>query len=228
MSYTPVNPKPPTRRPEDRLPIRALQLTNLLFTSLYHRVRCLSPCRLPPDGPAILVCNHTSGVDPLLIQSACQRLIVWMMAAEYDDLPVLRTIFRTIHVIPTTRSGRDLSAVRAALRALQQGHILGLFPEGRIAQTHELLPFETGVSLLALRAGVPVYPAYLDGTQRNRTMLGAFLRPCSATIRFGPALHLTEPDTSRDSLHSATARVQSAVAALSEMPRRIHQRPAEL
>src|SRR2546423_79348 len=122
-------------RPESRPIIRLLQAVDMCFARIYHRLTILSPCRLPRDGPAILVCNHTSALDPLLIQSACPRLITWMMASEYYELPGLNWVFRTIGAIPVDRSGRDLAATRAALRALQRGGVLGVFPEGRIETT---------------------------------------------------------------------------------------------
>src|SRR4051812_24610919 len=81
-------------RPEDRLSIRLLQAVDVCFARIYHRVNVLSPQRLPKQGPAILICNHTSGLDPMLIQSVCPRLIVWMMAREYYEISALRWVFK--------------------------------------------------------------------------------------------------------------------------------------
>src|SRR5687768_7932720 len=164
---------------------RALHGVNRLFTRVYHNVEVLSPCNLPKRGPAILVCNHTSGLDPLFIQSACGRLITWMMAREYYDVPYLKGILDTVGVIPVTRGARDTGATRAAIRALEAGQILGIFPEGGIAPTRELLPFQSGVALLAMKSEAPVHPAYLDGSQRGLEMLQAFIRPQRARLLFG-------------------------------------------
>ena len=75
-----------TDRPEDRLTIRLLQAVDVCFSRIYHQTIVVLAQRLPSHGPAILICNHTSGLDPLLIQSVCPRLIVWMMAKEYYEL----------------------------------------------------------------------------------------------------------------------------------------------
>ena len=216
MRYPPAGVKesPSPRRAEDRLLVRLLQAVDLIFARLYHHLTVRSPCRLPRKGAAILVCNHTSALDPALIQAPCSRLIVWMMAAEYYDLPVLRWVFRTVQAIPTLRSGRDLAAVRGALRTLKEGGILGIFPEGRIEPSDELLPLETGAVLMALRANVPIYPAYLDGTQRNRSMIESYLKPCRATIWFGPPVEFDRTDTSKEALEAATAKIQQAISAL--------------
>jgi len=202
-------------RPEDRLSIRLLQAVDVCFARIYHRVNVLSPLRLPKHGPAILICNHVSGLDPMLIQSVCPRLIVWMMAKEYYDIPVLRTIFRTVEAIPVDRGGRDLAATRAALRALEAGRILGVFPEGKIETSHQLLPFQTGVALMAIKAGVPVYPAYLDGTQRGKAMLHAFLYPNVASLAFGPKVETgAGGSTSKEVLQAVTELFTESVEGL--------------
>jgi 1-acyl-sn-glycerol-3-phosphate acyltransferase len=151
--------------------IRALKRLNELYVRAFHDLKVLSPPRLPETGPAILVCNHTSGIDPFLIQSVCPRVVTWMMAKEFYDIGVFTWAFKLIGAIPVTRSGRDSAATRAAIRALKDGQVLGIFPEGRIENARELLSFQTGVALMAIRTDVPVYPAYLDGEQRNKDML---------------------------------------------------------
>lgn len=187
---------------------------------LYHRTHVLAPQRLPRRGPAILVCNHVSGLDPLLIQSTCPRLIVWMMAREYYQMKAMKWLYRTIDAIPVERSGRDMAATRAAMRALSDGRVLGIFPEGKIETSRELLPFQSGVAMLAIRAGVPVYPAYLDGTQRGLSMLQAVLTPNEATLTFGAPIEFhpngtghraLREATSREALQAATDRIQKAV-----------------
>ncbi len=100
---------------------------DVLFSRAYHRTDVLIPQRLPPRGPAILVCNHTSGLDPALIQSVCPRLIVWMMAREYYEMKAMKWMYNQIEAIPVDRSGRDMAATRAALRATWQGTRPGHF-----------------------------------------------------------------------------------------------------
>jgi 1-acyl-sn-glycerol-3-phosphate acyltransferase len=210
-------------RPEDRLSIRLLQAVDVCFARIYHRVNVLAPQRLPKQGPAILICNHVSGLDPMLIQSVCPRLIVWMMAREYYEIAALRWIFKTVEAIPVDRGGRDLAATRAALRALEHGRILGVFPEGRIETTRDLLPFQTGVAMMAVKANVPVYPAYLDGTQRGKEMLQAFLYRNVATVAFGPPLEVGGVSTSKDMLAAVTDRFTGAVRRLKDMSERMSQ-----
>jgi 1-acyl-sn-glycerol-3-phosphate acyltransferase len=202
---------------ERRLIVRAAHPFVRTFCTLFHDLKVLTPSPIPAVGGGILVCNHTSSLDPVLLQAAVPRVITWMMAKEYDRFPI-RWFFRAIEPILVERSGRDMAATRAALRALKDGKILGLFPEGKIETTHRLLEFQTGVALLALKSGAPVYPAYLDGTQRCTGMIEGLLKPHQVTLAFGPPVDLeTNGEEGREALESATERIRAAVAALEQV-----------
>jgi 1-acyl-sn-glycerol-3-phosphate acyltransferase len=195
-----------------------LHLTDILFTRVYHNLTVLAPQRIPREGPAILICNHISSIDPAFLQATVHhRLIIWMMAKEYMELPGMGWFFRTIGVIPVERSGRDTGPLRAALRELEAGHVLGIFPEGRISTTREMLPFQTGVALMAIKTGVPVLPAYIDGTQRGKEMLPAALSRNAASVTFGPEVEFDrDGGTSRQNLEQATAAMRASIERLAE------------
>ena len=190
---------------------RALQGANRLFARVYHHVDVRSRNPLPAKGPAILVCNHTSGLDPQLIQGCCNRLITWLMAHEYYEVPFIKTILSTVGVIPLKRGARDIGATRAALRALEAGQILGIFPEGKIETDGEILPFQTGVGLLALKSRAPVYPVYLEGTQRGLEMKQAFLRRQHAVLTFGQPLRFTDQTLANGAVEHVTKLIEQAV-----------------
>jgi len=199
---------------ERRLGTRVARAANRIFTRTYHHVDVFSPSVLPRTGPAILVCNHVSGLDPMLIQSACARMIVWMMAKEYYDLKSLTWFYEAIEAIPVARSGRDMPATRAALRALHNGRVVGIFPEGRIETERELLPFQTGMAMMAIKTGVSVYPAYVDGTQRGKEMVPAIASPNRVTLGFGKPLNFKGMGTGKDELEAATEKIRQAVLEL--------------
>lgn len=202
-------------RQESRLPIRTLFLLDTFFARIYHHLTVIQPCQVPRRGPAILAINHTSSIDPALVQSVCRhRLITWMMAQEYTDIKGTGWFYRTLGVIPVQRAGRDSGPLRSALRALQAGKLLGVFPEGRIAPTRDMLPFQTGLALMAIKTNVPVYPVYLDGSQRNKEMLQAVLVRNEATITFGPPVQFDRSGTSKDQLETATNTIRQAIQRL--------------
>ena len=199
-------------RPEDRFSIRVLHLVNTLFGRVYHNLKVLTPATVPRQGPAIVICNHISPIDPVLVQSTCTyRLITWMMAKEYMDLPYLGSVFRKLDVIPVDRGTRETGPLRTALRRLHEGRIIGIFPEGKISSTKDMLDFQTGVALMAIRAKVPVYPAYLDGTQRGKEMVPALLSRSRSAIAFGPEVIFNRKDTSKENIDAATASLKFAM-----------------
>ena len=202
------------------MPIQAMRAVDTVFARVYHHLTIVRPAILPRRGAGILVCNHVSSVDPLLLQSASpQRLIIWMMAKEYMTLPVFGRCFKTLGVIPVDRGGHDSSSLRAALRGLKDGRILGIFPEGKIGEGDGLLPFHTGAALMAIKADVPVYPAYQDGTQRGQGMYAACLRRQRAAVAFGPPVEFDRSTTSKENLDAATAAISAAVTALRDSVR---------
>jgi len=214
----------PQPRPENRPIIRLLQALDVGFARIYPRLYVRSPQQLPRSGAAIFVCNHISGVDPLLIQSVCPRMISWMVAKEYTEVRGLGWIFKQIGAIPVERSGRDLASTRAAMRALANGAVLGVFPEGRIETSRELLPFQTGVALMAIKMRVPVYPAYLDGSQRGREIVEAVLRPCVSSIAFGREVRFERNSTAKEALEAATQKIANAIGDLRDKYGRIDLR----
>jgi 1-acyl-sn-glycerol-3-phosphate acyltransferase len=182
----------------------------------------LNEAPLPDEGPALLVANHTSGVDNFLIQSGCRRVLGFMIAREFHEHPFVRPFSRLLRSIPVKRDGRDLSATREALRALESGRVLPIFPEGKITPKsgREFGPGRPGAAFLALRSGVPVIPVYLRGTPETRTVWEALVTPSRARVIFGPPVGLDDlrqgdPTTNeRTRIAEATERMMSAIRLL--------------
>ena len=151
----------------------------------YQGRQVVGTCPVPPTGPAILASNHTSGLDPLAIQSALKRPVTWIMTSDFYDLPSLRWFLQHVEMIRIDRNASDPKPWRDALRVLSQNRVVGVFPEGRIERTPDLLPFGVGVATMALRAKADIYPVYLDGRQRNTPMLTAYLTPQTPMVVWG-------------------------------------------
>ena len=87
---------------------------------------------LPRSGPAIVVANHVSGLDPLLLVSASRRPLRFIVAREQYRRPELKWLLRAMGCIPVDRERQPQKALRHALRSLREGEVVALFPEGRI------------------------------------------------------------------------------------------------
>ncbi len=180
--------------PEIRGPLRLLYRAFQVYCSAWHQLRAEDYAPLPESGPAILISNHTCGIDHMLLQASSRRLLGFMIAREYFESPWLKGICSYIGCIPVNRDGRDVAAIRAALRALGEGRVLPIFPEGRIvpASGRRLGEMRPGSAYLAIRAGVPVVPAYIVGTPETDEILQSLGTPSRARVLFGEPINLSD------------------------------------
>jgi 1-acyl-sn-glycerol-3-phosphate acyltransferase len=167
---------------------------NAAYCGFWHRIEAQGWAALPGEGAAILIANHTCGIDHMILQAKSRRVLGFMIAQEYYDFWPCRWFCKTIGCIPVKRDGRDLSATRAALRALEQGRVLPIFPEGKIYPTsgEEIGEIKSGAAFLAVHSGAPVVPAYIRGTPRTNLIGRSLYTPSRSRIRFGAPLDLSD------------------------------------
>jgi 1-acyl-sn-glycerol-3-phosphate acyltransferase len=138
----------------------------ILIHSIY-RLRKTGLENIPETGPAVLACNHVSFVDVVVILAACPRPVRFLMDHQIFRIPILSFVFRTGKAIPIAPAREDPALLEAAYdavsRALCDGDLVGIFPEGRITYTGELSPFRGGVRRIVETTPVPVVPMALRG-----------------------------------------------------------------
>jgi 1-acyl-sn-glycerol-3-phosphate acyltransferase len=159
-----------------------------VYVRLLHRPTYVGTDRLPADDDdhhgLIVVSNHTSSVDPLLIQARCRFWIRWMMATD-TMIEHLDWLWRQQRVIPVERNGRDTKPLREAIRHTHHGGCLGIFPEGRIVNPPEQVrPFFPGVGVLVARAKKPVLLVWVSNTPRTTDMFKALRTPSRSRVEF--------------------------------------------
>jgi len=120
---------------------------------------------LPSRGPIILAANHLTEFDMFPMQFAIPRPIFFMGKEELFRNPLLDLIIRNLGAFPVQRGARDEWALQHALRVLEHGQVMGIYPEGKRSRGHGLLPAKTGAARLAIAAGCPVVLMAVDGTQ---------------------------------------------------------------
>ncbi|MFT0867955.1 MFS transporter [Pseudomonas sp. CAM1A] len=138
----------------------------LLSHSMY-RVEHRELQRIPDEGAALLVCNHVSFVDALLIGGAIRRPIRFVMYYKIYNLPVLNFVFRTAGAIPIAGRGEDEATYERAFariaRYLADGELVCIFPEGKLSADGEIDVFKGGVNRILQETPVPVIPLALQG-----------------------------------------------------------------
>jgi len=163
------------------------------ITRLYYNIWIRRRGQFPPTGPFILVSNHTCSADPAFLQACARRAMSFMIAEEYFDIPGASWLFRYMQCIPVSRSGSDIKALRIALRRLNEGRIVCLFPEGSLSGTGRgrMRMAKRGAAFLALRSGAPVYPAFISCGPQHTHVPSAWLMPTRGGVTIGQPLDLS-------------------------------------
>ncbi|NIA00073.1 MFS transporter [Massilia sp. CCM 8734] len=132
-----------------------------------HRVKTVDVERIPEEGPAVLVCNHVSYVDALVIGAASPRPIRFVMDHKIFKMPLMGWLFRTARAIPIAPAKEDPFLMEKAYvdiaQALHEGDLVCIFPEGRLTSTGEMGEFRGGIAKIVERSKVPVIPMALRG-----------------------------------------------------------------
>ncbi|MBT0341292.1 1-acyl-sn-glycerol-3-phosphate acyltransferase, partial [Vibrio campbellii] len=148
-----------------QIPIFVVRFAMWVVTHTIYRVKHKNLHHLPEQGGALIVCNHVSYMDSLLLSAVCHRLIRFVMEEDYANLPPLRGFLRRAGVIPISASNR--TSIRRAFndveKALSEGHIVCIFPEGRLTSDGEMNEFMRGIDIILRRSPVPVIPMALKG-----------------------------------------------------------------
>jgi len=176
--------------------------------------------RLPigPGQGAVIVCNHRSGADPSFIALTVNRPVHWMVAKEYCENRAFGWFLRICEVIPVSRGGIDTAATKQAIRCAHEGGLVGLFLEGRINTTDQLLlPGRPGAAMIALKARVPVVPCYISGSPYDGTAVGCLLMGANVRLEVGEPIDLTQyhgRERDREVLEALTRRFIVEIAKL--------------
>lgn len=162
---------------------------NRIFCRRFHRLHA-GPVHVPASGPALVVANHVSGLDPLLMIAASPRPLRFLIAREQYDRWWLRWLFDAIGCIPVTRHAPAPRALARARAALERGEVVALFPHGRMHLDHEPpIPLKRGVVYLAQQTGAPIVPMRLDGIRGQGLTVPAVLLRSRARLKSFPPLH---------------------------------------
>jgi len=187
----------------------------ILIHSVY-RLKKSGLEQIPDEGPAVLVCNHVSYVDALVISAACRRPIRWVMDHRIFDLPLINFFCRTVRAIPIAPAKEDPAALEraydAVAQALAEGELVGLFPEGRLTRDGEMGEFRGGIRRIVERTPVPVIPMALSGLwqslfARNRDKF-AHLAQLFPKVGLTVGAPVAPQAASPESLHAAVSALR--------------------
>jgi 1-acyl-sn-glycerol-3-phosphate acyltransferase len=187
--------------------------TRAIFRALavpLFRFRVEGAERVPAQGPAVVVAPHRSWLDPACVGGACPRPVRFLVLENVYGLRGASWFFRRMQSVPVRPGGfGSLRALRVALRVLEQGEIVGLFPEGRVIRGEELGPVRAGAALLALRVGAPVVPMAIHGSAVAWPHGRRWPGPAAVSVRIGEPIPAT--GSGREALDELVRRMERAL-----------------
>ncbi|WP_346290912.1 lysophospholipid acyltransferase family protein [Sphaerothrix gracilis] len=183
----------------------------------YFRGRIYGAEQVPRQGPLIVVANHASDFDPPILSNCVRRPVSYMAKEELFKVPVLSQAIQLYGAYPVKRGSADRSAIRAALKQLEQGWAVGVFLQGTRTVDGRIDSPKLGAALIAAKAQAPILPVSLWGT--HRILKGSsWPRPVPLTIRIGSVI-APPTSTDRQQLQSVTQQCTEAIHQLHDLGR---------
>ncbi len=209
----------------DREPFASLLLYHLFKWSVvspvfhgFFRGRIEGSDRVPRQGPLIIVANHASDFDPPILSACVQRPVSYMAKEELFRVPLLGPAIRLYGAYPVKRGSADRSAIREALKQLEQGWAVGVFLQGTRTLDGRIPDPKLGAALIAAKAQVPLLPVSLWGTHRILPKGAKLPRPLPVTVRIGAPI-APPAAGDKESLVAVTQQCTEAIHALHDQGR---------
>lgn len=210
---------------QDREPFPSFVLYHLTKWSVvsplfhtYFRGKIYGAEKVPQSGALIVVSNHASDFDPPLLSNSLRRPVAFMAKEELFKVPVLRQIIKLYGAYPVKRGKSDRSSIRAAISALNNGWIAGIFLEGTRTADAKINNPKLGAALISAKTQVPLIPVSLWGTEKIIKKDSIFPRPVPVTIRIGDLISPPQ-STQREDLQAVTNHCAEVINQMHEIGR---------
>ena len=193
----------------------AHRLTNTFCKTMGH-LEVQGVHHIPREGGVLLVSNHVSFLDPVIVGSAANREIHFMARSTAFDIPGLGKLISTYNAYPVNRGAPDLGALRKTISLLKAGNVVLMFPEGTRSVDGTLGKARDGACFIADRAGVPTIPVFHSGAERMLPRNSRRLRRAQLRVTFGEPLELVaeEFETRREMYQQMGNQIMEAIADL--------------
>jgi len=143
---------------------RILRPVAWLLFKVWNRLEVRGLENLPRQGKVIIVANHVSVLDPVVLGASLPRPVRFMAKKGLFDIPILNGLITVLGAFPVDRSRTDFQAVKQSLKILANQEILGIFPQGGTRKETEKIVFRSGAAAIALKSKSPVLPVAIIGT----------------------------------------------------------------
>ncbi len=192
-STPPHSPVAPSRSRIDRtrgsILWKSIKQTCRMLMTVFFDAKIYGKYHVPHTGGVLLVSNHQSYLDPILLAVGLDRTMSFLAKSELFKNPIFGGLIRRLNAFPVEQGAGDIGAVKESIARLQEGHLLNMFPEGSRTEDGEIQPMEKGVALVIRRAKVPVVPVVIDGSFIAWPRKQKFPRTHPVRVLYGPPMH---------------------------------------
>lgn len=168
-----------------------LQAVARILTTLLFDLKVYGMHHVPSRGGVLVVSNHQSYLDPVLVAVQLRRPMSYLGKSELFRNRFLAWLIRSLNAFPVRQGAGDVGAVKEMIHRLKAGHLLNLYPEGSRTEDGELLPIQAGVALVLRRADVPIVPCVIDGSYDAWPRGEELPRPHPIRVLYGPPMDLS-------------------------------------
>jgi 1-acyl-sn-glycerol-3-phosphate acyltransferase len=152
-----------------------------IIFKLIFRLKVTGQENIPQNGPFIIVANHSSLLDPIILGVSVRPKIIFIAAVYLFKIGWLGYMLRKFNSIPVQREN-DIKAIKQSLKILRRGGVLGIFPEGGIDRQKNDLPVRAGAAYLATKIGVPIVPIRIKGGDKALPRGAKFIRSLNKIV----------------------------------------------
>ena len=211
------------------LPEEIFRIATRALTRIFYRLSVKGVENLPKKGGALILCNHVSYADPVMIGVSLPRYLQFIAFSGLAESWLVRFVFRLTSAIPVSPS-RAKEAIVKSSEKLRSGDAICIFPEGGISRVGPLLGFKKGFELIARKGQAPVVPAYLDGVWGSIFSFsdGKFLRKWPRRIPYPVRFHVGEPIPAKEATVDRVRRSMFRLAREAFSERKDLERPLSL
>ena len=184
--------------------VRLVRFLLYMWMRIFHGLQFHGLGNIPREGPVLIAANHPSYFDPVVLSLATGRLVRFFALAEVLEVPIIGWFARQWGTLPVYRGGDNEPSIQKALRVLQRGGAIGIFPEGRRSLQWTMGEPKPGIGRLALQSGAQIVPCVIYGTWKAWPRLTALPHPAKVVVDFLPPIAVEGPDTREN--HEGIAR----------------------
>jgi 1-acyl-sn-glycerol-3-phosphate acyltransferase len=167
------------------------------FFKIFNRLEVVGSDCVPKTGGVIVAVNHVSYLDPLVIGAALRRRATYMAREGLFNIPLIGTFVGSFS-FPVRRGKPRPSTIKEAVKRLNRGELIVMFPEGGRSAGGDILDAKRGVGMIAVMSKAPIVPALISGTERSLPVGAKVVKPAKIKVKFGKSIEINREEPDKD------------------------------